>query len=77
MPVRALAAVSVVADQCVVAGSATTIAMLMEEQGPEWLAGAGLPHVFMDQDARIGGTLAPTRPVGDARFEPRPARAPA
>jgi thiamine biosynthesis lipoprotein len=77
MPVRALAAVSVVAEECVVAGSATTIAMLMEEQGPEWLAGVGLPHVFMGQDARIGGTLAPTRPVGDARFEPRLAWAPA
>ena len=33
MPVRSLAAVSVVADECVVAGSATTIAMLMEERG--------------------------------------------
>jgi thiamine biosynthesis lipoprotein len=58
MPVQGLAAVSVVADECVVAGSATTIAILMEDQGPAWLAGVGLPHVFMDQDLRLGGTLA-------------------
>jgi len=56
-PARALAAVSVVADECVVAGSATTIAMLMEEEGPAWLAQLGLPHVFMDREMRIGGTL--------------------
>jgi FAD:protein FMN transferase len=58
MPVRALAAVSVVADECVVAGSATTIAMLMEEAGPAWLTEVGLPYVFMDREMRIGGTLA-------------------
>jgi thiamine biosynthesis lipoprotein len=58
-PVRGLAGVSVVAEECVVAGSATTIAMLMEEHGPEWLQEIGLPHVFMCGDLRIGGTLAP------------------
>jgi len=58
-PVEGLAGVSVVADECVVAGSATTIAMLMEERGPEWLADFGLPHVFMRRDLSIGGTLAP------------------
>ena len=55
MPVQGLAAVSVVAEKCVVAGSATTIAMLMEERGPAWLAEFGLPHVWMDRDLRIGG----------------------
>jgi FAD:protein FMN transferase len=59
MPVRGLAGVSVVAEECVVAGSATTIAMLMEDRGPQWLGEFGLPHVFMDRDMRIGGTLAP------------------
>lgn len=59
MPVRALASVSVVADECIVAGSATTIAMLLEERAPQWLSEVGLPHVFMDQDLRIGGTLSP------------------
>lgn len=59
MPVEGLAGVSVVADECVVAGSATTIAMLMEERGAEWLGELGLPHVFMRRDLSVGGTLAP------------------
>ena len=74
-PARALAAVSVVADECVVAGSATTIAMLMEEQGPAWLADLGLPHVFMDEDSRIGGTLA--RAAAQASVETKVLRQPA
>lgn len=41
-PVRYLAAVSVVADLCVVAGSAATIAMLKEKDGEKWLKSLGL-----------------------------------
>jgi thiamine biosynthesis lipoprotein len=59
MPVRGLAAVSVVADECVVAGSAATIAMLMEARAPQWLAEVGLPHLFVDDDLHLGGTLSP------------------
>jgi thiamine biosynthesis lipoprotein len=58
MPVNGLAGVSVTAPECVVAGSATTIAMLMEDRGPEWLDEVGLPHVWMDQKLRVGGTYA-------------------
>ena len=58
MPVEGLAGVSVCADECVVAGSATTIAMLMEARGPAWLEEVGLPHVWMDRELRIGGTYA-------------------
>lgn len=43
-PVRKLAAVSVVADLCVVAGSAATIAMLKEKDGEKWLKSLGLQH---------------------------------
>ena len=57
-PVRHLAAVSVVGDFCVVAGSASTIAMLKEEQGPAWLEEMGLPHLWVDMDGRVGGSLA-------------------
>ena len=57
-PVRHLASVSVVADLCVVAGSASTIAMLKEEQGPAWLAALGLPHLWVDTGGRVGGSLA-------------------
>ena len=56
-PVRHLAAVSVVADFCVVAGSASTIAMLKDEAGPAWLAQLGLGHVWVDVEGRSGGSL--------------------
>jgi thiamine biosynthesis lipoprotein len=58
-PVRHLASVSVVGDLCVVAGSASTIAMLKEDGGPAWLAGLGLPHFWVDVHGSIGGPLAP------------------
>ena len=57
-PVRHLASVSVVADFCVIAGSASTIAMLKEQDGPAWLASLGLPHLWVDVDGNCGGTLA-------------------
>ncbi|MGX2039222.1 FAD:protein FMN transferase [Methylocaldum sp. MU1018] len=58
-PVRHLAAVSVVGDFCVVAGSASTIAMLKEDGGPAWLKNLGLPHFWVDVDGQTGGSLAP------------------
>jgi FAD:protein FMN transferase len=57
-PVRHLAAVSVLGDFCVVAGSAATIAMLKEENGPAWLEGLGLPHIWVDVHGKKGGSLA-------------------
>ena len=43
-PVRHLTAVSVIADLCVVAGSAATIAMLKEKDGEKWLKSLGLKN---------------------------------
>lgn len=43
-PVQYLAAVSVIADLCVVAGSAATIAMLKEKEGGKWLQSLGLKN---------------------------------
>lgn len=57
-PVRHLAAVSVVGELCVVAGSASTIALLKEADGPVWLASLGLPHCWVDVDGNTGGSLA-------------------
>ena len=57
-PVRRLAAVTVVADLCVVAGSAATIGMLKDDAGPQWLARLGLPHLWVDTAGNVGGTLA-------------------
>lgn len=57
-PVRYLAAVSVVGDFCVVAGSASTIAMLKEESGLAWLENLGLPHLWINVQGETGGSLA-------------------
>ncbi len=57
-PVRHLASVSVVGDLCLIAGSASTIAMLKEADGPAWLAGLGLPHFWVDVHGDAGGSLA-------------------
>ncbi len=57
-PVRYLASVSVVSDFCVVAGSASTIAMLKEDQGPAWLESLGLPHLWVDVNGHAGGSMA-------------------
>ncbi len=55
-PVKHLATVSVVGDFCLIAGSASTIAMLKEEEGPRWLESLGLPHIWMDASGQIGGS---------------------
>ncbi|QSA99186.1 FAD:protein FMN transferase [Methylococcus sp. EFPC2] len=55
-PVGHLAAVSVLAEHCVVAGSASTIALLKEAEGPAWLESLGLPHLWMDVEGRLGGS---------------------
>lgn len=56
-PSRHLTAVSVVADFCVVAGSAATIAILKEQDGPAWLENLGLPHLWVDVNGNSGGSL--------------------
>lgn len=56
-PVRHMAAVSVAADFCVIAGSAATIAMLLEERGAEWLQQLGLPHAWVDGAGNSGGNF--------------------
>ncbi|MDD2658565.1 MAG: FAD:protein FMN transferase [Methylococcales bacterium] len=57
-PVQYLSSVSVIGDFCVVAGSASTIAMLKEDKGPAWLEAMGLPHLWMDVRGVAGGSLA-------------------
>lgn len=56
-PVRRMAAVSVIDNYCVMAGSASTIAMLKEDAGPQWLDELGLPHLWVDVDGHGGGSL--------------------
>lgn len=57
-PAQGLAAASVIAEQCLVAGSAATCAMLFgADDGPQWLDGLGLPYLFIDAQLRIGGSI--------------------
>ena len=55
-PVRHLASVSVLADFCVVAGSASTIAMLKETEGPRWLDSLGVSYFWVDVEGQTGGS---------------------
>ncbi len=58
------ASVSVLADRCLVAGSFSTVAMLMTEGAAEWLESAGLPHLLVSQSAEISGSGLPIREEG-------------
>jgi FAD:protein FMN transferase len=59
-PVQGLASASVVAPQCLVAGTATTIALLSGERGgARFLDGLGLPTLRVDARGRLSGSLAP------------------
>ncbi len=59
MPVDSFASVSVVAESCLVAGAASTLAMLMGvERGGAWLRESGLPHLCIDGDGRVSGDIA-------------------
>lgn len=55
-PVQGLVAVSVLADSCLVAGSACTIALLQGDAGAAWLSELGLPHLWVDRAGRRGGS---------------------
>jgi thiamine biosynthesis lipoprotein len=58
-PVRGLRSVSVAAPQCLIAGTATTIAMLKgAEEGPRWLDELGLPALHMSESGELVQSLA-------------------
>ena len=57
-PVNGLVGVTVLAEHCVIAGSACTIAMLMERRGKQWLDELGLQHVWMDPQGQVGGQFS-------------------
>lgn len=59
-PCEGLAAVSVLAPQCLVAGTVATTAMLKGRDGIPWLAATGLRHLTMDDLGVLGGNaMAP------------------
>ncbi|MBC8021621.1 MAG: FAD:protein FMN transferase [Burkholderiales bacterium] len=54
MPARGLQSVTVHGASCLVAGSATTIAMLMgADSGPQWLQELGLAHLCVAEDGTV------------------------
>jgi thiamine biosynthesis lipoprotein len=55
-PIDEVAAVSVTADQCLAAGSFSTIAMLMGKRGISWLQRLGVAHAWMDASSKRGIT---------------------
>lgn len=60
-PVNSLASASVYAEQCVVAGTSSTIAMLKgEQEGARWLDELGLPYICMNQNGKVAGTFQNT-----------------
>lgn len=56
-PVTDLCAVTTVANQCLVSGSGSTIAMLKGVTGPKWLEQSGIQGIWMDEQGRLGGNL--------------------
>lgn len=59
VPVESFASVSVIADSCLVAGAASTLAMLFGVvDGEAWLRGLGLPFLCIDANGHARGTLA-------------------
>ncbi|MEP5763490.1 MAG: FAD:protein FMN transferase [Halieaceae bacterium] len=60
-PTQGLVAVSVIAEQCLVAGSSATIAMLKPEQEAlAWLAELGLPWLGIDAAGQCHGSIHQT-----------------
>ncbi len=69
-PVDSLLSVSVTAEQCIVAGSVSTIGLLMGAQtGLNWLAKSGAAYLAVDKDLTAHGTLE-----SNAELSPRPSR---
>lgn len=52
--------VTVVADNCLLAGALTTIAMLKGKEAESWLAGLGVPFLLFDDSLTVSGTLVPS-----------------
>jgi len=49
--------VSVVADDCLIAGSLTSISLLKSNNEPNWLKEVGVPHLCIDHKLQLHGNL--------------------
>ena len=58
-PVQSFASVSVVADSCLIAGAAATLAMLLGvARGGAYLRELGLPHLCIEDSGNVSGDIA-------------------
>ena len=56
-PIEGFSGVTVIASECLIAGSCSTVAMLKgENDGKKWLDSLQLPYICIDQDMNIQGT---------------------
>jgi len=62
-PVQGLSSITVIAEQCVIAGSLSTICMLKGKKGKQWIADLGVAHLWMDNKNNTGGTLKSIPPT--------------
>lgn len=71
-PVQSFASVSVCAPSCLAAGAAATLAMLMGvAAGGGYLLELGLPHLTVDADGRVDGSLATDAPCATSATRPQ------
>lgn len=70
-PVDSYASVSVIADGCLLAGAAATLAMLLGiEAGSAYLRELGLAHLTVTVDGEVGGSVARVRALPGAQAGP-------
>ncbi len=56
-PIEGFSAVSVIASECLIAGSCSTVAMLKgEQQGKSWLDSLKLPYISVTKEMHVDGT---------------------
>lgn len=58
-PVTGLVAVTVLADHCLLGGTACTVAMLQGESGQQWLDELGLSYIAMNEHGDVLGNIEP------------------
>ncbi len=56
-PVAEMTSVTVMAEQCLLSGTLSTIAMLKENEGKQWLAERGVQHLWLDAELNSGGNI--------------------
>ncbi len=49
--------ISIIAEQCIVAGALSTIAMLKSGGGEDWAEDLGVPYLSVDQQMQLGGKI--------------------